>query len=359
MKRRQMLHRLLQASGGFIGGSLLASCDETFFSQAIRSTNLQPLFPLALLNPAQPLPQHVITPLSEFYVQSYGLPIAVKAENWKLEITGSVENPLTLSWQEIKAAASENFYLTMECIGNPAGGSQIGNALWTGTSLLPFLERARIQPETKEFVLQGADFYETTLPAAELMRREVYLVYQMNSAPLTKEHGYPVRIIIPGYYGQKQPKWLVEIKAIARSRQGYWERQGWSNTARIQTHSLVRQIQKTRVWNRQPNASLAKQGDRGWARGILIAGVALDAASPIQQVQISLDDGKTWQTADQNHPTSPHEWTLWRYLWHPTQSGQYTILARAQSQQALQPLDDRDERDGSAGVLKIQVNLDA
>lgn len=359
MKRRQMLNRLLQASGGFIGASLLTSCDKTAFFQTALTSDLEALFPLDLLNPAHPLPQHVITPLSEFYVQSYGLPIEVKAETWKLDITGEVENPLTLSFQEIKAAASKNFYLTMECIGNPAGGSQIGNALWTGTSLLPFLEKARIKPETQEFVLLGADSYETTLPAAELMRRNVYLVYQMNAAPLTKEHGYPVRIIIPGHYGQKQPKWLVKIEAIARSRQGYWERQGWSNTAKINTHSLVRQVQATRVWNRSSNARLARHGDRGWAQGILIAGVALDAASPIQQIQISLDDGKTWQTADQNHPTSPHEWTLWRSLWHPTQPGQYTILARAKSQQDLQPLEDRDGMDGSTGVLKIQVTLDA
>ncbi|NJP11016.1 MAG: molybdopterin-dependent oxidoreductase [Leptolyngbyaceae cyanobacterium RU_5_1] len=327
----------------------MASCDRAPES---------PFLP-NLLTPTQPLPDHLITPLSEFYVQSYGLPVSITAEQWQLEITGAIATPLKLSYSDILAAPQDDFYLTMECIGNPAGGNQIGNALWTGTSLLPFLQKAGIRPDAVEFVLHGADFYETTLPIKDVMRSDVRLVHQMNHAPLTKEHGYPVRIIIPGHYGQKQPKWLVTIEAIAQSKQGYWERQGWSNIARISTHALVRQVQNTRVWNRHNHVALPRNGDQGWTNGIWVAGVAIDQSSSIQRILVSTDAGKTWQPAEQNHPASPHEWTVWRYPWRPNQPGQYTLLARAESQRETQALDDKDSMDGSSGVLRVQIELEA
>lgn len=349
MKRRHVLKRLLHTSTGLIGASLLPACGRS----------LDPLVLLNLLDPAEPLPEHVITPLSEFYIQSYALPPSVNADQWRLEIAGAVDRPLVLSFKDILTAPQEEFYLTMECIGNPAGGSQIGNAQWTGTPLLPFLQQAGVKPEATEFLLHGADFYETTLPVDRILRQEVRLVHQMNQAPLTKAHGYPVRIIIPGHFGQKQPKWLVKIEAITQPKRGYWERQGWSNTAEIPTHSLIRQVQETRVWNRQPRASLVKRGEKGWQPGVLVAGVALDKSSPIQQVQVSTDAGKTWQHAEQTHPQSPHEWTFWRYLWRPNQPGTYTLLARAQSERQTQPLEDTDGKDGSAGTLKIEATLES
>ncbi|MGA7933733.1 MAG: molybdopterin-dependent oxidoreductase, partial [Kovacikia sp.] len=339
----------IQTSSGLIAATLLPACGQ----------KRDPFLNLTLLNPLEPLPAHLITPIGEFYVQSYALPPEVDVNHWQLDITGAVKKPLKLRFQDITKAPQENFYLTMECIGNPAGGDQIGNAQWTGTRLLPFLEKAGVSPDASEFVMHGADYYETTLPVAELMRPDVQLVYQMNRAPLTKQHGYPVRIIVPGHFGQKQPKWLVKLEAIAQPKQGLWERRGWSNTAEIPTHSMTRQVQSTPVWNRNHHVSLSRKGVKGWEEGVLVAGIALDKASFIRQIQISTDDGKTWQQADQNHPVSPHEWTLWRHLWRPRQPGKYILLARAESDRQTQPLEDRDSMDGSSGVLKIQVTLTA
>ena len=349
MKRRQVLKQLLHTSGGLIAASLLPGCG---MRQSIAA-----LFSLDLRHPEFSLPEHLITPLSEFYVQSYALPSRIKVEDWRLKFTGAIANPLTLTFEDVLAAPQEDFYLTMECIGNPAGGNLIGNAQWTGTQLLPFLEQAGIQPEAAEFRLHGADWYETTLPVMEVMRPEVRLVHQMNGAPLTQAHGYPLRILIPGHFGQKQPKWLVQIEAISTQKQGFWERQGWSNTAEIPTHGLIRQLQDTRVWHRRYQVSFGRGGKTGWQPGILVAGVALDKLSPIQAIQVSTDGGESWQQAEQNHPASPHEWTLWRYLWHPSQPGKYTLLARARSQREQQPLEDENGRDGSSGALKIQVTL--
>ncbi|WP_448281279.1 molybdopterin-dependent oxidoreductase [Phormidesmis priestleyi] len=350
VKRRQLLKQLLQTSGGLIAASFLGGC---------QSKAIDPLFLLNLLNPDDRLPDHIITPLSEFYVQSYALASRVNAETWQLKLTGAVKQPIALDFQTILQAPQEAFYLTMECIGNPAGGNLIGNAQWTGTPLLPFLQKAGIEEGAIEFALKGADYYETTLPVSEVMRPDVRLVHQMNGAPLTTAHGYPVRILIPGHFGQKQPKWLIEIEALTKSKRGFWEHQGWSNTAEIPTHSLIRQVQEARVWNRHHQITLRRDGETGWQKGVLIAGVALDKSAPIQSIQLSLDEGATWQQTDRNRPDSPHEWTLWRYLWQPKQSGNYTLLAQATSDQQQQPLDDKDSKDGSSGVLKIQVTLQA
>lgn len=350
MKRRQVLQQALQASGGMIAANLLGGCNQQ---------SLVTLFPLALQTPESKLPEHLITPLSEFYVQSYALPSRIKLEDWRLKISGAVAKPLTLAFDDILAAPQEDFNLTMECIGNPTGGNLIGNARWRGTPLLPFLEQAGINPEATEFRLHGADWYETTLPIAKVMRPGVRLVHQMNGAPLTPAHGYPLRIIVPGHFGQKQPKWLVNIEASPTSKQGFWERQGWSNTAEIPTHGLIRQVQENRVWNKRYQVRFNRQGDQGWQRGILVAGVALDKASPIQNIRISTNGGQTWEQGEQNHPASSHEWTLWRHLWQPTEPGNYTLMAQAVSDRDQQPSKDTHPKDGSAGTLQIQVTLAA
>jgi DMSO/TMAO reductase YedYZ molybdopterin-dependent catalytic subunit len=349
VNRRQFLSHLQQATGGLIGASLLGGC---------QSKSIDQLFSRDLLNSEIALPEHLLTPLSEFYVQSYALPSKVNVAQWQLKIKGAVDRPLTLTFADIEQAPQEDFYLTMECIGNPAGGNLIGNAQWTGTPLLPFLQRAGVKPGATEFALRGNDYYETTLPIAEVMRPEVRLVHKMNQAPLTNEHGYPVRLIVPGHFGQKQPKWLIEIEAITKAKQGYWERQGWSNTAEIPTHSLVRQVQTDRVWNRRHQVNLPKNGETGWAQGILIAGVALDRSTPIQAIELSTDNGQTWQPTEQNHPASPHEWTLWRYRWQPQQPGKYTLLARATSARTTQLLDQKDKMQGQPGALRIEVTLE-
>jgi DMSO/TMAO reductase YedYZ molybdopterin-dependent catalytic subunit len=350
VNRRDLLKLLGQTSGGVLAASLLGGCQP-------KSVEL--LLLMDLLNPDKPLPDHITTPLKEFYVQSYALPSRVDVAKWELKIKGAVETPLTLTFQDILQAPQETFYLTMECIGNPSGGNLIGNAEWTGTPLLPFLKKAGVRPEAKEFAMKGADWYETTLPIDEVMRPGVRLVHQMNGEALTAEHGYPVRIIIPGHFGQKQPKWLVELEAIAKTKTGFWENQGWSNTAEIPTHGMIRQVQEQRVWDKRHQVTLDRGGDTGWKKGVLIAGVALDRSTPITAIEVSVDQGATWQPVDQNRPESPHEWTLWRYVWAPKDPGKYTLLARATSQRQQQPLNDRNGKDGSSGVLQIQVTLNA
>jgi len=348
MQRRQFIQNLLTTSGALLGASLLTGC---------QSRTIDPLFLLDLLNPQIPLPDHLITPLSDFYIQNYALTSSVNLETWKLTIGGEVETPIVVTFDDILNAPQESFYLTMECIGNPSGGNLIGNAKWTGTRLLPFLEKAKIKTTAIEMAMKANDWYETTLPIEELIKPDVFLVHQMNGEPLTKEHGFPLRILIPGHFGQKQPKWLTELNAIATTKKGFWENQGWSNTAEIPTHALLRQVQTDRTWNQYNHVDLAKSGVAGWEDGVLLAGIALDRSRPITRVEVSTDGGNSWQIADQNQPSSPHEWTLWRYRWTPKDAGNYKLLARAVSDGEIQDINKHDRMNGQSGVLKIDVVL--
>ncbi len=350
MNRRELLKLLGQTSGGLIAAKFLSGCQ----------TKPQDL--LFSLDSTAPLPDHLITPLDQFYVESYAQASQVNAEKWRLKITGEVNQSIALTMQDILSAPQEEFHLTMECIGNPPGGTLIANARWTGTPLLPFLNRAGVKSSAIEFVMKGADWYETTLPVAEVMRPDVRLVHQMNGKPLTAEHGYPVRILIPGHFGQKQPKWIVGIEAIAKTKTGYWENQGWSNTAEIPTHALIKQVQDSSAWNPRHQVTLARGN---WEKGVLLAGVALDRSTPIQSIQVSTDNGATWQAAEQNRPESPHEWTVWRYWWKPNQAGKYILLARATSERQQQSIDAsnlhniKDIKAGNPGVLRLSTTLEA
>jgi len=358
VKRRKFFKQTLQAAAatGAIAATFYSGYRFYRYQTGIRQS---PWFSLDLRRVTTPLPEHLLTDIEDFYVQSYGLLTPqLKAEDWQLKIAGEVEKPIALRFEDIlQAQPQDEFYLTMECIGNQTGGNLIGNALWVGTPLLPFLEQAGVRNSAQEFLLKGADGYETSLPIAEVSRPDVRLVHRMNGEPLPAKHGYPVRLIVPGHFGQKQPKWITDIVAIPQRTRGYWERQGWSNTAEIPTHSLPRQVQQEQVWTYRHRLRLARTGPDGWQGGVLIAGVALDGRSPIQTVRVSTDNGKTWTAAEQNYPESPHEWTLWRYRWHPKEPGEYTILARAESDRSLQLVDDPQPRDGSTGILRIQAML--
>ncbi|WP_227498534.1 molybdopterin-dependent oxidoreductase [Synechococcus sp. PCC 7336] len=317
-------------------------------SQAITQDGRWPL--LDLRDFSQPLPEHWVTPTSDFYIQSaFGTP-ELDRDRWKLELSGLLDRPLSLSFTDLLSLPAEDIYWTLECIGNPAGGQLAGNALWRGTRLRPLLERAGVRPEARAFALRSADEYETGLLRQELLQEDVFLVYRMNGEPLPPEHGYPVRIFIPGKYGQKQPKWLTQIEAIAEPFRGYWERRGWSDRAPILTHGLARQVQRQRVFTGNKRV----QSPPGW---VAIAGMALASNVWIDRVEVSRDGGSIWEIAEQTRPSTPYEWTVWRHQWFFIAPGQHQLLARAVAGEDVQPLNDIIPLDGNQAILQVQLEV--
>ena len=256
-----------------------------------------------------------ITPAGDFYVMSSRSNPAVDATKWSLVIDGLVEQPLRFNYDEIRKLSPYETYLTLECISNPIGGRYIGNASWKGTRLHPLLDRARIRPNAAYAVLYAAEGYTTGLPLERILRQDSFLAYDMNGEPLSREHGFPLRIFLAGKYGMKMPKWLTRIEFVDQEYLGYWEKQGWSNTAERQLRAVVD--------DPRDHARIAGQN-------FVITGYAVADASGVARVEISTDGGRTWQQAQIfSNPMPSQVWVFWKYVWVNPPKGKHTIEVRA------------------------------
>ena len=255
-----------------------------------------------------------ITPNDEFYITSYSPKVPrIDGEKFRLRIEGLVENPYQLSLPELQSMQDKREYITLQCIGNPVGGTAIGNALWEGVTLKKIMERARPKPGILKAAFFAEEGYTDSIPYDLALSPDVFLAHRMNGVPPPAEHGYPLRVIVPGIFGMKNVKWLSKIELTNHDFKGYWEKQGWSDSAVIPTMSEIL----------MPMAG--KEIPRGH---YVIGGIAFAGKFGISRVEVSTDGGKTWNKADLKPPLSQWAWTLWRYDWSPTGKGSYTLKVR-------------------------------
>jgi DMSO/TMAO reductase YedYZ molybdopterin-dependent catalytic subunit len=253
-------------------------------------------------------------------------PPAVDVDTWKLSVGGLVDNPLTLSYAELKAMQAVNQYNTLECVSNEIGGDLISNALWKGVRLKDLLEKAQVKPGAVYVVFGCADSYDVGIPLERALLDGTILVYEMNGAPLPPEHGRPLRVIVPGLYGMMNAKWATDIQVVDKVHQGFWQRRGWSNDAAYQTHSTIVVPGDSPVRSRfvELGASqvLANRKEP-------IAGIAFAGDRGILKVEVSTDGGSTWETASLKDPLSGYTWVFWATEWNPPTKGNYQIMVRA------------------------------
>ena len=257
-----------------------------------------------------------ITPNDRFYVVSKnppGFDPELDAERWSLEIAGIVGRPLKLSYAQLRALPAVEQFQTLECISNEVGGDLISNARWKGVRLRDVLQQAG-GPGTKavKVAFRCADGYTESIPIADALNPSTVLAYEMNGEPLPAAHGRPVRLLVPGLFGMKNPKWITRIELVDYDFQGYWERSGWSDEAVVKTMSKFTTLPRTARLEEVALGGVAYGGDRG-----------------VREVEVSMDGGKTWQKADTKAPIGPFTWVLWAALWKPTAPGEYTLKVRA------------------------------
>ena len=265
-----------------------------------------------------PRPREVeITPIESFYRQDvYGI-TEVDVANWELAVDGLVERPVTLNYEQVKARPRAELMRTLECIGNPGGGNQIGNANWAGFWLEDLLAEVGVRPEAVRARFEAADGYVTSVAREFVNRPGVLMAYEMNGEPLNAAHGFPLRIFMPGLYGQKMPKWITRIEFIDDdTHRGYWERKGWSETAVVKTNS---QIMVPRAGVQVPPASIE------------LFGVAYAGERQITAVEVGVQSGRhlTWYPADLLTGPSAEVWTQFYFHWQPAEPGSYTLMVRA------------------------------
>ena len=257
-----------------------------------------------------------VTSNDQFYIVSKNLfsDPTVDAGSWKLTIFGEVEHPFALNYQQMLAQPMKQQYESMMCISNEVGGQYMSNARWEGVPLADLLHRAGIKPGASKAVFYAADDYSDSIHLSKALEPTTLLAVRMNGATLPQGHGFPVRMLVPGIYGMKHCKWLTRIEVVNTNYQGYWQQRGWSDDAPVRLTS--------RIDTPLTGSTLPAN------RPAYIAGVAFSGNKGISEVDISTDNGQSWQRATLKRPLSDLTWVLWELDWQP-KPGNYTVLVRA------------------------------
>ncbi len=287
-----------------------------------------------------------ITTSDKLFVQSYDQEPGLRSEEWSLTLDGAVDQPLSLTYADLRSLPAEDVMWTLECIGNPVGGELIGNGVWRGARLQPLLARAGIRPEAVEVRFHAADGYSTSVTRERIAHPDTLLAFELNGYPLSREHGFPLRILIPGHYGQKMPKWLTRMECITEPFVGHFESQGWSSAATIRVNSRVER----------------PRSDEQVARGrLVVSGVAHAGLAGIQQVEVGVSDSAgqntTWLDVELMRGPNVYSWTQWRAFWD-AEPGAYLLQAVATDGEGVrQEGSGSPFPDGTSGVHTVVVQV--
>ncbi len=235
----------------------------------------------------------------------------VDTKTWKLNVGGLVNNPTTISYDELTKMPAVQQLATLECISNPVGGDLISTTQWTGVRLSDILNKAGLQDGVVEIKFTCSDGYTESLSMDAAMDERTLLVYAMNGMALPDVHGFPLRLYTPNRYGMKNPKWITTIEGIRDPYDGYWEVRGWDKQAIVKTTSAIDNVAKDAAAN----------------GAVPVGGIAFAGARGISKVEIAVDGGD-WQPAELKQPLSPLTWVLWRLNWQATK-GHHDIRVRA------------------------------
>ena len=287
-----------------------------------------------------------ITPNDSFYrIDTAASAPHVDPKNWSLEIKGMVDNPYTITWDELLAMPMEEHEITLSCVSNPVGGPLVGNAKWLGVPITTLLERAGVQPGADQFVGKSIDDWTAGFPTDRLHDgRSALLAIGMNSEPLPIEHGFPARLIVAGIYGYVSAvKWVTEIELTRWDDfDGYWIDKGWSKLGPMKTMSRI---------------DVPRQASSVEAGATVLAGVAWSPPRGIHAVEVSVDDGPWWP-CDLAVPGNDENWVQWRTTWNATE-GRHKIKVRAvDGEEQIQPIGPKSVApDGAEGWHQVTVSV--
>ncbi len=292
-----------------------------------------------------------ITPNDQFYcVTKNVVDPKVNVDVWHLEIGGLVQNAATWRFQDLlgfKPTAQET---TLMCISNGLDAGLISNAVWKGLPLRDLLDQAGVLSGAARVRLQGVDNYTDTIPLEKAMETTTLLAYEMNGEPLSDRHGYPLRVIVPGYFGEKNVKWVTKIEVTDANAKGFYETQGWGPDFIVPTRS---RIDVPDDWT---SVSLGKL-----AAPIEVKGIAFGGDRGISRVELSFDDGQSWSDAEIYYSGGDLAWSLWKGQWTPTAPGDYPLLVRATDGEGdvQEWEEDRGPFSGVSGLHRINVRVTA
>jgi DMSO/TMAO reductase YedYZ molybdopterin-dependent catalytic subunit len=338
--------------------------------------------PANLETPLDQVDSYLI-PADLFYVRSHFAAPRLEPASYQLRIDGAVRNPFSLTYPQLRDMPSETRVATLECAGNgrvflvpQAAGAQwelgaVGNAEWTGVPLAALLERAGLEDDACEIVLEGADrgtpveapvppgqiSYARSLPRGKAVQREVLIAYQMNGRDLPLDHGYPVRAVVPGHYGMASVKWLTHVEAVREPFRGYWQTSDYAFWEEMDGKPVRRALGEMKLKSEiaRPRVYETVTPDQVYT----VSGVAWAGDAEVTGIAVSTDGGQTWAEAEFVDPVQRHAWRRWKLDWlTPKKPGRYTLMARARDANGNVQPETHDPRFGSYMIthtLPIEV----
>lgn len=264
-----------------------------------------------------PSPQNVtspITPNDQHYVVTQNtVDPTVNTSVWQLEVAGLVGNPGTYSYEALQQLPSTSRAITLECISNEVGAHLMSTAVWQGVTLKTLLEQRGGQTVAAKYVaFYSVDGYTTSLPLDEVLEADALLAWRMNGEVLLQRHGFPLRVLIPGRFGEENPKWLTRVELTDSFVGGLYSDQHWYNGPLHLTSRIDRPV-----------------GNVAAGHLVEVGGIAFGGSLGIQRVEVSPDTGLTWNEVTLQSPLSKDAWVLWTWQWTPATPGKYTLVVRA------------------------------
>jgi len=293
------------------------------------------------------------TPTDRFYVRGHFPVPKVDVASWRLRVEGAITHQLAVTYDELGAMPPRSLSATLECAGNsrsflsppvagvPWGMGAVGTAEWAGVTVADLLTRAGLAPGAVDVVFEGADcgemvappmpsgpiHFARSLPLKKALSPDVLLAFRMNGAELSPEHGFPLRLIVPGWYGMASIKWLHRIVVLEQPFQGYFQTVDyavWERPHGLPTRvTLGEMAVKAQIARPYPGEVIPV------TRRYRVFGAAWAGESEVQRVEISTDGGWSWTDARLLGTPVPYTWRIWEHEWHPKPAGRHTLMARA------------------------------
>lgn len=289
----------------------------------------------------------IITPNGDFYRVDTALTVPnVDPTSWRLQIDGMVDTPVELSFDDLVNMGLDEYGVTLTCVSNEVGGGLVGNAIWTGVPIRDVLRMAGVQGDADMVLSESVDGYTASTPLSSLTDDNLDAIFAvaMNGEPLPFEHGFPVRMVVPGLYGYvSATKWVTKLTVTRFDQaEAYWTPRGYAAQAPIKMSSRV---------------DTPKIGTPVAAGTVVIAGMAWAQPVGVAKVEVSIDDGD-WQETQLSTPINDQSWVQWRLEW-TADAGSHYISVRATDKQGDVQIQDQAPiaPDGSSGWQRTLVTV--
>ncbi len=291
----------------------------------------------------------LVTANIDFFIRNHFATPKISTDKWSLEIGGVVSRPMKLSYSDLLLISSARKSSTLECAGNRSGGGGVGTAAWSGVPLADLLKQAGLQPGATTVVFHGADsgdveglpagtHYARGIPLEKALDPATLLAYEMNGEPLPADHGFPLRALVPGWYGMDSVKWLTRVEILDKPFTGYFQQEEYmSVAANGERRPVTRMLVNSKIL--RPSA-----GEEIRAKTFKVEGAAWAGERKIAKVEVRDNPGGTWQTASLGTTPVVMVWTPWSYDWHVPGTGHYVLEVRATDEDGNTQPDVRDPK---------------